>query len=534
MSYLVHHLLRASAERYPDQEGLVGGAQRLTYQMFWRQVQGLGQGLSSAGVAPHDRVGVLLEPSAELAVGILGVSTAGATFVPIHHTLFPDQVAHIVRDCGMRALITDAARWRKLRDTLTDDSTLEIVIVVDEHDASTEELGQRTIAKQTFATMAHSPPDRPLADQAISQDLAAILYTSGSTGKPKGVMLSHANLIAGATIVSDYLGITHKDRTLAVLPFSFDAGLNQLMTAIYQGATCAVMKFLLAKEIVAMLAKERITGLAGVPSLWMLLSQVNSKLYTTPLEHLRYITNTGGALPVNVLGRLREALPATKVYLMYGLTEAFRSTYLPPDELDHRPTSIGKAIPNTEIMVLNEAGRPCEPGEIGELVHRGPTVSLGYWNQPEMTAQVLRPNPLARPELGEPDRVCFSGDLVRMDDEGFLYFVGRRDNQIKAAGFRISPTEVEAALCRAGDVREAAVIGVPDELLGQSIKAFVVPQAGATIDAEKLLEAASELLPRYMIPREIVVLAELPKTSHGKIDYPELRQREVAASAPNS
>ena len=214
---------------------------------------------------------------------------------------------------------------------------------------------------------------------------------------------------------------------------------------------------------------------------------------------------------------------------MYGLTEAFRSTYLPPEELDRRPTSMGKAIPNTEIFVLREDGTPCDPGEIGELVHRGPTVTLGYWNQPELTAQVLRPNPLAPPELGEPDMVCYSGDLVKIDEDGFLYFVGRRDNQIKSSGFRISPNEVEAALCRCGEVREAAVIGVPDEMLGQSILAYLVPRDGAmlgsaTLDGEHVLEAVADLLPRHMIPKDVVVLDKLPHTSSGKIDYPQLRK----------
>ncbi len=534
MNYLLHHLLRASAERYPQHEALVHGELRLSYAALWQQVRGLGQGLYEAGIRRGDRIGVLLEPSAALAIGLLGVSAAGGTFVPIHHGLFPHQVEHIVRDCGMRGLVIDVAHWAKLNVVLASCPTLDFVVIVGDEHAPIDLRGESRIAMHDFQSLCQPPVEMRIADDAIGMDLAAILYTSGSTGKPKGVMLSHANLMAGAAIVSDYLGITHADRTLAILPFSFDAGLNQLLTALYQGATCVVMKFLFAKEIVAMLAKERITGLAGVPSLWMLLAEHHSKLHTTPLEHLRYISNTGGALPLNILARLRQALPTTKVFLMYGLTEAFRSTYLPLEELDQRPTSIGKAIPNTEIMVVNEQGRLCEPGEVGELVHRGPTVSLGYWNQPELTAQVLRPHPLAKPELGEPEKVCYSGDLVRMDEEGFLYFVGRRDNQIKAAGFRISPTEVELALCRAGDVREAAVIGVPDGLLGQSIKAFVVAEAGATVDGEKLLEAVSDLLPRYMIPKEVVVLEDLPKTSHGKIDYPELRQREAAASASNS
>jgi acyl-CoA synthetase (AMP-forming)/AMP-acid ligase II len=292
-----------------------------------------------------------------------------------------------------------------------------------------------------------------------------------------------------------------------------------------------VMKFLFAREIVAMLQKERITGLAGVPSLWNLLGQDSSQLHARPPEHLRYVTNTGGALPLNVLERLRELLPRTQVFLMYGLTEAFRSTYLPPEEVDRRPTSIGKAIPDTEILVIDGDGKLCGPGEIGELVHRGPTVSMGYWGHPELTDRVLRPHPLPLPGVGDAEKVCYSGDLVRMDDDGFLYFVGRRDNLIKSSGFRISPNEVEEALCKAGQLREAAVIGLPDPALGQSIKAFVVPHEGAAIDADVLLEATAGLLPRHMVPKAVEVLAALPKTTSGKIDYPELRRREERVAA---
>jgi acyl-CoA synthetase (AMP-forming)/AMP-acid ligase II len=227
-----------------------------------------------------------------------------------------------------------------------------------------------------------------------------------------------------------------------------------------------------------------------------------------------------------VLEALRKHLPGTKVFLMYGLTEAFRSTFLPPSELDRRPTSMGKAIPDTEILVVDEEGKPVKPGETGELVHRGPTVSMGYWGQPELTAKVLRPHPHLPPELGAEEKVCYSGDLVRTDEDGFLYFVARRDAMIKSSGFRISPTEVESVLFQSGSLREAAVIGIPDELLGQSIKAFVVPRDGDSVDAEALIAFCAERMPRHMVPRSVEALTSLPKTGSGKIDYPALRRRE--------
>ncbi|MGH7393835.1 MAG: AMP-binding enzyme, partial [Candidatus Rokuibacteriota bacterium] len=233
-----------------------------------------------------------------------------------------------------------------------------------------------------------------------------------------------------------------------------------------------------------------------------------------------------GAMPQAVLAVLRQRLPTTRIFLMYGLTEAFRSTYLPPEELDRRPTSMGKAIPDTEILVVHEEGRLCRPGEIGELVHRGPTVSMGYWGKPELTAEILRPHPFLPPELGDTERVAYSGDLVKMDEDGFLYFVGRRDNMIKSSGFRISPTEVEEALMQSGLLREAAVIGVPDEVLGQSIKAFVVAREEVVTDSETLRTACAARLPGYMVPKAIEMLHGLPKTTSGKVDYPALRRLE--------
>jgi acyl-CoA synthetase (AMP-forming)/AMP-acid ligase II len=329
--------------------------------------------------------------------------------------------------------------------------------------------------------------------------------------------------------VSAYLGISSAERILAVLPFSFDAGLNQLTTAFQQGATLVLINFTFARQIVQVLVKESITALAGVPTLWSLLAQPNSTLQKNTFPALRYITNTGGAMPQSVLKTLRAALPTTSIVLMYGLTEAFRSTYLPPEELDLRPTSMGKAIPDTEILVLHENGALCKPGEVGELVHRGPTVSLGYWGNPEATHRVLRPNPLLPPEIGSEEKVCYSGDLVKMDEDGFLYFVGRRDAMIKSAGFRISPTEVEDVVFQSGKARHAAAIGVPDDLMGQAVKVFVVLREDEPWDRAALLSFCAERMPPYMIPKYFEVLDELPKTSSGKVDYPSLRRREGLA-----
>ena len=524
MDFLLHHLLDRSVRRFPDKEALVCAERRLSYGEVARRSAGLASGLRQVGLERGDRVGVYLPASVPQVLSIFSVSQAGGVFVPINPLLFPEQVMHIANDCQVKGLITSASRLATLGDAIKQCASLAFVVVV-----ADDQTPALFVPTHDFDSLCQQAPLTRIDDVAIGKDLAALLYTSGSTGCPKGVMLSHDQLMAGTSIVSDYLEINEGDRILAILPLSFDAGLNQLTTAFEQGATLVMMTFVFAREIVQKLQAERITALAGVPTLWTLLVQPNSGLHKQSLPHLRYITNTGGALPQTVLTDLRGLLPKTKVFLMYGLTEAFRSTYLPPDEVDRRPTSIGKAIPNTEILVINEQGGRCELGEIGELVHRGPTVSMGYWQQPQLTAQRLRPHPLLPSGLAQKERVCYSGDLVKTDEEGFLYFVGRRDSLIKSSGFRISPTEVEAVLMQSEWLQGAAVIGVADEVLGQAVKAFVVPKSEVTLEISRLARFCGEHLPRYMVPKQIECLESLPKTASGKVDYPSLKLREVSA-----
>lgn len=512
-------MIRRSTELHPEKEALVFKNERLTYSDVHSRVMSLGHTLQQAGLHRGERVGIYLEPSVEQALSIFGTNAGDGVFVPMNHQIFPEQVLHIMKDCAMTGLVTTESRWQALLEQMDGPPPLKFVLT--EAPSSTAEGSTEKINLQDAFRSSPQPQNR-----CIEKDLAAILYTSGSTGKPKGVMLTHAQIMAGSTIVSDYLGITEKERILAVLPFNFDAGLNQIMTAFQQCASLVMMQFVFAREIVKMLEKESITGLAGVPTLWSLLSQPQSTLEKTPLPALRYITNTGGAMPQPVLAKLRECLPQTQIFLMYGLTEAFRSTYLPPDQLDSRPTSIGKAIPDTEILVINEQGNPCKPGEIGELVHRGPTVSMGYWGHPDLTDKVLKPYPFAAPQLRDWEKVCYSGDLVKLDEEGYIYFIGRRDTMIKSSGFRISPTEVEEVIFQCGHVVGAAVIGIPDEVLGQHIKAFVVRKNNSDFSPEAIMAFCAEHLPRYMVPQAVEFLDELPKTSSGKVDYPALRRRE--------
>lgn len=505
---LLHDLLTGVA-RSPDKEAIVAGDKRYTYQDLEHATTRCAGVLSGLGLQRGDRVAIFLPKSFAECWAIFGTSRADGVFVPINSLMRPQQVRHIVSDCEARFLITDRQSWEALQSELGDVQSLMGILLVDD---CLQDNDMRLVP-MAFDRQVPAAP----ANKAIGEDLAAILYTSGSTGRPKGVMLSHRNLLAGARIVRTYLNVSQQDRLLSVLPFSFDYGLNQLLTAVEQGATLVLLNFRFGNEIVDTLAKEKITGFAGVPTIWAIIARSAPRIAKSDLSPLRYITNTGGAVPTETVTRLREILPTTDIFLMYGLTEAFRSTYLPPAELDRRPTSIGKAIPECEIFVLNQQGQRAAPGEPGILVHRGPTVSMGYWRRPEETANVLRPNPLRDPTEGC-DLVCYSGDLVRQDEDGFFYFMARNDAMIKSSGYRISPTEVEEQLMSSGAFHQVAVIGLPDPVIGQIVHAVAVPSASDVSVADVLAACASEL-PAYMVPRNIELVDALPVSPNGKVDY---------------
>jgi acyl-CoA ligase (AMP-forming) (exosortase A-associated) len=357
---------------------------------------------------------------------------------------------------------------------------------------------------------------------AIDTDMAAIFYTSGSTGRPKGVVLSHRNLIVGAESVSNYLGNDHDDVILSALPLSFDAGFSQLTTAFSVGAHVVLLNYLLPADVIQLCARYRVTGLTCVPPLWIQIADQDWPAETA--SHLRYFANTGGRMPKATLDRLRSVFPAAKPFLMYGLTEAFRSTYLDPAEADRRPDSIGKAIPNAEILVVRPDGSLCRPGEEGELVHRGALVAMGYWNDPERTAERFRPAPVREPGVCLEEMAVWSGDAVVRDEEGFLYFVGRQDEMIKTSGYRVSPSEIEEVAYDTGLVRDAVALGVADAKLGQHIVLVVSAASGADVDVDTLLTLLRKALPLYMLPRRVEVRPEIPRSPNGKFDRTLLRQ----------
>lgn len=514
MSMSLPELLESTARTRPRATALVHKEETLDYETLWQQVQGCARGLRGAHLERHDRVAIYLEKRMATVVAMFGTAATGGVFVPLNPLLRSHQVGYVLRDCNVRVFVTSASRLQDLKGELAACPDLRIVVLVDGHDGATTVDGLTVISWSELMGRGQAAPT--MRHRIIDTDMAAILYTSGSTGMPKGVVLSHRNLVAGAQSVSTYLENSESDRILSLLPLSFDAGLSQLTTAFYVGACVVLMNYLLPRDVVRACAKHKITGITAVPPLWIQLGQQDWPREAA--ESIRYFANTGGHMPRTTLARLRGLMPQAKPYLMYGLTEAFRSTYLDPAEIDRRPDSIGKAIPNAEILLVRGDGSLCQPGEQGELVHRGALVSMGYWNDPGRTAERFRPAPGRPAAICLPEIAVWSGDMVRMDEEGFLYFIGRNDDMIKTSGYRVSPTEVEEILYSTGLVVEAAAVGVPHETLGQAIVAAVVPVDGRDFDHEVLLGQCRERLPVYMVPAQIEEFSTLPRTPNGKID----------------
>jgi acyl-CoA ligase (AMP-forming) (exosortase A-associated) len=523
MTDLLPDLLFQSANVHAGRTALVDRERRVSYSQLAALVDAVAGGLLSLGLQRGDRVAVLLPKRIEKVASLIGAMRAGAIAVPMNTLLRAPQVAHILRDCGVTVLVTSAARLPDLAAEPGSLAGLRAIVVVDEAPVVPAFLPDVI----PWAQLVAAGPATP--HRVIDADVAALFYTSGSTGKPKGVIISHRNLVTGARSVAAYLENSAEDRILALLSLSFDYGFSQVTTAFLVGACAVLLDYRLPQEVIKVIEQERVTGLGGVPPIWIQLAEQSWPASTA--DTLRYITNSGGAMPATTLARLRAALPRTRVYLMYGLTEAFRSTYLPPEELDRRPGSIGMAIPSAEILVLRPDGTPCAPNEPGELVHRGDLVALGYWGDPKGTAERFRPIPARAPGMTRPESAVWSGDIVRRDAEGFLYFIGRRDEMIKTSGYRVSPTEVEEEAHLTGLVKDAVALGVPHERLGQAIVLVVSPAPGANADSESLLEMLRPRLPRYMVPTLIDWREALPRTPNGKFDRALLSQQLAEAFA---
>lgn len=516
-AHLLHELIGVAADRSPSSPALSAAGATLAYGELQDAIGRCASGLLGLEVGRAERVAVWLDKRFETVIACFAATAAGGVFVPINPLLKPDQVGYILRDCAVRVLITSPERVSLLSSVLTDCPALQAVVLTA---GNTTQTLPAHVCLGGWGELTASSSRR--GHRVIDTDMAAILYTSGSTGRPKGVVLSHRNMVAGAKSVASYLGNHCGDTLLAALPLSFDAGFSQLTTAFHAGARVELLNYLLPRDVLKALEREHVTGLTAVPPLYIQLAQLE---WPASIDRtLRYFANTGGRMPRDTLTKLRQRVPAAKPYLMYGLTEAFRSTYLPPEEVDRRPDSIGKAIPNAEILVLRDDGSECDADEPGELVHRGALVGMGYWNDADKTAERYRPLPagVAGREGGLqlPEIAVFSGDTVRRDAQGFLYFVGRRDEMMKTSGYRVSPTEVEEVLYATGCVGECAAFGVDHPVLGQAIQVIATPAVGATqLDPAQVLEACRQRMPAYMVPAGIQAVAgPLPRNPNGKID----------------
>lgn len=523
---LLPDLIKLSALQRPQAVALSQGDTRWTYAALSEAVSSLAAGLLQLGVERADRVGIYLEKRFEAVVASFAAPLAGAVFVPINPVLKAQQVAHILRDCNVRVLVISPQRLALLVPVLCDCPDLRHLVLCGPTADVPETLAVAHVSTTLWQDLLGCPAQP--GHRVIDTDLAAILYTSGSTGQPKGVMLSHRNLVTGAASVASYLENRSNDVLLAALPLSFDAGFSQLTTAFHVGARVVLLNYLLPRDVLKALDSEKVTGLTAVPPLYLQL--ISAEWPEGAGRSLRYWANTGGHMPQAALAQLRHKLPQAKPFLMYGLTEAFRSTYLPPHEVDRKPNSIGKAIPNAEVLVLRPDGTPCKPEEPGELVHRGPLVALGYWNDASKTSERFKVLPIGTPGrpvgLQLPEVAVYSGDTVRLDAEGFLYFVGRRDEMIKASGYRVSPTEVEDIVYATGLVNECVAFGVPHELLGQAIQIIATSADGTRATGQNLGFCQNDLInecrsrmPAYMVPASVTwVSGPLPRNANGKID----------------
>ncbi|HEY1890289.1 MAG TPA: AMP-binding protein [Steroidobacteraceae bacterium] len=495
-------LLQHGSSAARDKTAVIADGQSYAFGDLLDASQRLASALRSRGITRGDRVAIQLENSWACACAIFGTLIAGGVFVLINPQTRADKLGFILRDCGAKALITESGLERTYLQALQGIEPPPVVLCSGKCAGLAEPLEEALAGAE------------PLAEPVpvIPLDLAAIIYTSGSTGTPKGVMQTHQAMVFTTGSLLEYLRLTQDEKILCVLPLSFDYGLYQLLMAVTLGA-CLVLErsFTFLGEVLGRMRDERVTAFPGVPTIFATLLAAHRR---TPLcfPSVTRLTNTAAVLPDDFTAGLREIFPNALIYRMYGLTECKRVSYLDPALLDSKPGSVGKAIPGTEVYLLSTEGKPVPPGEVGVLYVRGPHVMAGYWNRPDLTDEMLKPGKLP----GE--RALCTHDLFRMDDEGYLYFVGRTDDIIKTRGEKVSPVEVENALHRIPGVREAAVVGVPDEILGQAIRAYVVADPSAGLTVQSLRTDSAAFLESYMVPTQVILCDSLPRNPNGKVD----------------
>jgi len=507
---LLHQLVEEQAELIPETIALKLRDNQWSYKALSDYQTAFASGVSQRSRSGN-RIAIWLSKSAEFVVSAFGATKAGCIFVPINPVLKSSQVGHIINDCDAEILVTSFERVASLEAVLENSGSIKHVMLVGDGTLPKYEGINVVRWAEVLSSLAFDEPNIGVNESA------AIFYTSGSTGMPKGVVVPHRSLVSGADSVAQYLQMNGSDRILAAMPLSFDAGFSQLTTSFSVGASCYLLEYFLASEVVGTIQRECITGLTGVPPFWSQLANANWKADAS--KTLRFFASTGGRMPEDTLKKLRKHAPKALPYLMYGLTEAFRSTYLDPSEIDQRTNSIGKAIPGQKVYVARPDGSPCEPDEVGELVHVGSTVCLGYWGNAEATNERYKLVQHSCAGVMLQEMAVFSGDQARSDSDGFLYFVGRIDEMIKSQGYRISPVEIEETLRTEGLIDDVLVYGISDKDAGQ--KVAIVAYAGNYAGCLKtyIIDTCREKLPNYMIPESICILdSPLPRNPNGKLD----------------
>ncbi len=514
---LLNEFLEQSAELYPNKVALICHDKRLTFIEIENAANSFGNALIQEGFQRQDRAIVYLDNSIESVVSIFGILKAGGIFVMISPQVKARKLEYILADCQARVLITDARHLAQVSEVVSNSPSLGQIIVTDYERAGTINELITSPKLLSYRTMMERCSPARTTPCCIDIDLASLIYTSGSSGTPKGVMLTHHNMVSAANSIIQYLENNNDDIIIDTLPLSFDYGLYQVLMAFKFGGTVVLEKgFVYPEQIIDIVVKEKVTGWPMVPTTAAILLRLNN-LDRHDFSSLRYITSTGQVLPPKHIARLMEVFPRVKIYSMYGLTECKRVFYLPPEELEKRPSSVGKAMPNTEAYIVDgKCEEITEAGKPGELVVRGANVMKGYWNLPEETAKALRPGPYP----GE--KVLYTGDLFKKDEEGYLYFLARKDDIIKTAGHMVSPKEVENILCEREDVIEAAVVGVEDEILGQAIKAFVHLAETSEATERDIIRFCYEHLEDFAVPKYVNFCQSLPRTYTGKVQKLEL------------
>ncbi len=506
------HAVQTIASQSPEAVAIREGDDVISYRELLTRSERLARWLQEQGVKPGDRVGIHLRKGVEEILLTLAVLRIRACMVHLHPQLTLGQLNGMVRDSGLRTLFTENRRAREIQAQAALRAQLSLLVVI----GAGEEEG-------ALSWPSLESGDGPVEPKGDADRLAALLYTSGSTGRPKGVMHSQQNLLDFASNVAGYLELTASDRILGLLPISFGYGLNQLLSAFYVGATLVLPKAPFPAEVIRTLVSEEITGLAAVPSVWHQLREYLDEV-PTELPALRYITSSGGTFRASEARRLRGHLPNCEIVLMYGSTECLRSTYLPATSFDAKPGSMGQAIPNVDVFIVNEEGALCAPGEVGQLVHRGAHVSQGYWKNEKATAESFRMLPALKDRYGD-ERMYWSGDLVKADSEGSLWFVSRSEWMVKSAGFRFSLAEVERTVSEVGCVSQAVAVIVEDVALGQAVEVFVRLNEGEAFDVEEIKRESRRSMPSYMLPKVFHLWeGDFPERPNGKLDRVALHQ----------